>query len=101
MAHHRFIIKDDTFAGSHGRGRARQVGEHEERLPPHFWALHRDNVDDPAIRREECEELRPQFLLVYLVIQVFDVQGRVGLGGCHGRRIQPKDDEVQKARFEY
>ena len=79
-AHHRFIIEDDTFAGSHGRGRAREVGEHEERLAAHFLALERDDVDDPAVRGEEREELPAQLLLVDLVVEVVQVERRVGLG---------------------
>lgn len=80
-AHHRFIIKDNTFAGPQGRGRASQVAEDDERLSAHFGALEGDDVDYPAIGCEEGVELVAEFLFADLVVEVVDVEGLVWLGG--------------------
>lgn len=57
MAHHRFIIEDDTFAGSHGRRRSGQVVEDEKGLTAHFLVLERDYIDNTAVCGEEGEQL--------------------------------------------
>ena len=79
IAHHRLIIKDDTFAGPERGGCAREVAEHEERLPPHFLCLERDDVSDAAVGGEEGEELVLELILVDLVVEVLQVERRVGL----------------------
>ncbi len=78
-AHHRFIIEDDTFARTECSGRARQVTEDDESLSSHLLRLERHHVDDPAICGEEAKELQPELVFLDLVVEVFDVEGRVWL----------------------
>ena len=78
-AHHRFIIKDDTFAGSQGRGRASEVTEDDKRLSSHFGPFEGDDVDNSAIGCEEGVELIAQLLFSDLVVEVVDVEGLVWL----------------------
>ena len=97
-AHHRFIIEDDTFARTEGSGCARQVAEDDESLPSHLLGLERHHVDDPAIGGEEREQLLPQLLFLDLVVEVFDVQRRVRLGGGHGGRWRGRTHAAASAK---
>ena len=83
-AHHWLIVEDHTFAAAHRGGRACEVGEDDEGLAFHLRPFEGDDIEDTAVGGEEGEELRAELVLLDLVVEVVDVQGRVGLRGRHG-----------------
>ena len=50
-------------------------------MATHFLVLERDNIDDTAVCGKEGEELASKLLLIDLVVEVVDVEGRTGLRG--------------------
>lgn len=48
-------------------------------MPAHLGPFERDDVDNSTICGEEREQLRAKFFLVHLVIEVLDIERRIGL----------------------
>lgn len=81
--HHGLVIEHHTLTGSHGSGCGSQIGEDEKGLALHLWTFGGDDIDDFAVCGEEGIELRPDLILVDLVIEIVDVEGRNWLRRGH------------------
>ena len=81
IPHQRFIIERHTCASPHRSRRPRQIGKDQEGLTAHFGTLRRDDIDHLPVGCEKRVELGTELFFVDLVVQVVDVERRVGLDG--------------------
>jgi hypothetical protein len=75
----RLIVEYHAVTCTKSSSGGREISKDEKRLAPHFWRFGSNDVNKLPIGGEESVELRANFILVYLVIEIVDIKGRVGL----------------------
>lgn len=76
---HRLIVEYHAVTCTESSSGGREISKDEKRLAPHFWSFGSNDVDKLPMGGKESVELRANFILVYLVIEIVDIKGRVGL----------------------
>ena len=79
---HRLIVEYQAITCAEGGGGGGEVCIDEKCLASHFWCFGGYDIDKFSIGSKEGIELRANFILVYLVIEIVDIKGCVGLNAC-------------------